>query len=86
MATRWSGRGGSQARLVVSERAARDFVFSRLMSARTIAIKTQRTDLHGRYVTHLFYSDTEISIDVRFRDGTYLNAELVNEGHAKAVA
>lgn len=65
-----------------SARAARDFVFNCLGSAKTIVVKTQRTDLHGRYVTHLFYSPAEVSIDVCFSDGTYLNNELVDAGHA----
>jgi len=67
-------------------RAARDFVFKRLTTAKTIVVKTERTDIYGRYVTHLFYSDSEISIDACFKDGTYLNAELVEAGHAEIVA
>lgn len=35
-------------------RRARDFVYKRLLRAKTIVVKTQKTDLHGRYVTHLF--------------------------------
>ncbi len=41
-------------------RAARDFVIQCLLTAQTIVVKTQRTDLHGRYVTHLFYSDEDL--------------------------
>ena len=63
-------------------RLARDFVYSRVMSAKTIVVKTQRTDLHGRYVAHLFYSATELSVDACFVEGTHLNNELVVEGHA----
>ena len=80
------GRGGSQTRPVDPGRAARDFVFARLTTAKTIVVKTQRTDLHGRYVTHLFYSEANTTIDACFKDGTYLNAELVEAGHAEIVA
>ncbi len=66
-------------------RAARDFVFNRLSTAQTIVVKTQRTDLHGRYVAHVFYSATKVAIDTCFKEGTYLNAELVEAGHADLV-
>lgn len=66
-------------------RAARDFMFNRLLDAKSIVVKTQRTDQHGRYVTHLFYSTRDITIDDCFRDGTYLNAEMIEAGHAVKV-
>jgi micrococcal nuclease len=76
---------GSQTTLVAEARAARDFMFNRLLNAKTIVVKTQRTDQHGRYVTHLFYSAADVSIDTCFREGTYLNAELIEAGHAVKV-
>ncbi len=79
-------RGELETRPLHPGRAARDFVFNRLASAKTIVVKTERTDLHGRYVTHLFYTDREVSIDTCFKQGTYLNAELVDEGHAEITA
>lgn len=66
-------------------RKARDFVYGRLLTAKTIVVQTLRSDLHGRYVAHLFYSDTQLPIAQCFRQGTHLNAELVSEGHAKRV-
>jgi micrococcal nuclease len=63
-------------------RAAHDFVFNQLGTAKTIVVKTQRTDLHGRYVTHLFYSHAEVPIDTCFLEGTYLNGELLDADHA----
>lgn len=65
-------------------RAARDFVFNRLTVAKTIVVHTERTDLHGRYVTHLFYSDQDLPKSTCFQQGSYLNEELVIEGHAIA--
>lgn len=67
-------------------RNARDLVFNRLTSAKTIVVQTQRTDLHGRYVMHLFYSDEEISKTQCVEQGTYLNEELVTAGHAIVVS
>ena len=64
-------------------RTARDFVIQRLLSAQTIVVKTQRTDIHGRYVTHLFYSDVPLQTDECFTRGTHLNNELVEHGHAE---
>lgn len=66
-------------------RAARDFVFARLRDAKTIVVKTERTDLHGRYVAHLFYSTADTSIDHCFKEGVYLNEDLVAECHADIV-
>ena len=66
-------------------RLARDFVYERLLTAQTIVVKTQRTDLHGRYVTHLFYAQEQITTATCFTEGTYLNAELVEAGHAEIV-
>lgn len=67
-------------------RAARDFVYEQLSAAKTLVVKTertQRTDLHGRYVAHLFYSDREEPIDTCFTTGTYLNAQLLDANHAE---
>ncbi len=68
-------------------RAARDFVFNELATAKTITVKTEKhPDLHGRYVAHLFYAEDDVPIEQCFRDGKYLNAELVEAGHAELVA
>ena len=67
-------------------RRARDFVYQRLSIAKTIVVKSERADLHGRYVTHLFYSAEALSIFDCFTQGIHLNAELLNAGHAKLVA
>lgn len=63
-------------------RTARDFLYARLLAAKTIVVKTLRTDLHGRYVAHLFYSHADVPIDQCFAQGVHLNAELITEGHA----
>lgn len=64
-------------------RAAARFVRERLAAAEVVAVKTERReDVHGRYVGHLFYVTTPSTVDEAFRGGRYLNAELVDSGHA----
>ncbi len=63
-------------------RAARDFVYNQLLNAKTIVVKSIRTDIHGRYLAHLFHSQEDLSIDECFREGHYLNEQLVTAGHA----
>lgn len=64
-------------------RTARDFIYQRLLAAKTIIVKTQKVDIHGRYVAHLFYSADEVTIDACFKSGTYLNNEILSEGYAE---
>ena len=67
-------------------RAARDFVYARLMSAKTIAIHSERNkDLHGRYVAHLYYSPDDLRLTDCITQATHLNAELLANGHATRV-
>lgn len=64
-------------------RVARDFVYTRLMSAKTIAIHSQRSkDLHGRYIAHLYYSPHDLPLTDCITQATHLNAELLAHGHA----
>jgi len=67
-------------------RTARDFVFNRLGSAKTIVVQTKRTDIYGRYVAHLFYSHQAMTISECFAQGMHLNAELVEHEHAERLA
>ena len=63
-------------------RNARDFVASQLMRARTIVLKTEKSDIYGRFVAHVFFTFRETSISSCFKNGTYLNELLVEEKHA----
>ncbi len=76
-------RGGSKARPQDPGRAARDFIHQRLLTAKTLVVQTRRVDIHGRYVAHLFYSAEDLTIDQCFTNGTYLNNEILAEGHAE---
>ena len=66
-------------------RKAKTFVAKSLLKAVQIVVKTARTDLYGRYVADLFYSQTPCSIDACFERGRYLNDELLQAGHALKV-
>ena len=63
----------------------RRHVREQLAVARSIVIKTVKTDLHGRYVAHVFYAFNNRGIEPTFLKGRYLNQELVDKGFAKVV-
>ena len=57
---------------------ATKYVLDQLAKAATVVVKTNKIDIYGRYVGHIFYSFKEESIDDVFEKGRYLNQELVN--------
>jgi endonuclease YncB( thermonuclease family) len=63
----------------------RRYVREQLAVARTIVVNTVKTDLHGRYVAHVFYAFNNRGIERTFLEGRYLNQELVDKGFAKVV-
>lgn len=63
-------------------RAARDYLHRSLHKAQTAAIVTDRLDLHGRYVVHLFTSPQPLPTLDCFQHGKYENAALLDAGHA----
>jgi len=63
----------------------RRHVREQLAVARSIIVKTVKTDLHGRYVAHVFYAFNNRGIEPTFLKGRYLNQELVDKGFAKVV-
>jgi endonuclease YncB( thermonuclease family) len=63
----------------------RRYVREQLAVARSIIVKTTKTDLHGRYVAHVFYAFNNRGIESTFLKGRYLNQELVGKGFAKVV-
>ncbi|MBT8465591.1 MAG: thermonuclease family protein [Deltaproteobacteria bacterium] len=63
----------------------RRYVREQLAVARSIVVKTVKTDLHGRYVAHVFYAFNNRGIESTFLKGRYLNQELVDKGFAKVV-
>lgn len=63
-------------------RAARNFVAERLLAAQTLVVQSLKTDVHGRFVVHLFYATSKVGILPCFLAGTHLNDELLRSGHA----
>lgn len=66
-------------------RAARNFLAAQLAEAKTVVIKTHATDVHGRYVAHLFTSPRKVTIDTCFKEGLFQNDLLVQHKHARVV-
>jgi endonuclease YncB( thermonuclease family) len=58
---------------------ATEFVAERLTLADRILLCTQRADLHGRYLAHVFYSTKTLTFSQTFESGSYLNQELLDE-------
>jgi len=69
----------------VNGRAARNFVAEQLFGARTLVVKTHKTDLYGRYVADVFFSSAEVTLLECFSKGTYLNDLLLQHKHAVQV-
>ncbi|MGD8859705.1 MAG: DUF1016 N-terminal domain-containing protein [Myxococcales bacterium] len=58
------------------------FVRRMLTKAQTVVVKTARSsDARGRYLCHVFHHGEVVDVDTGFREGRYLNAELVRYGH-----
>jgi endonuclease YncB( thermonuclease family) len=66
-------------------RAARNFVAKELARAKTIVIKSQKSDLYGRYLGHLFLAPESVSLEACFQNGRYLNDLLLRNKHAVVV-
>lgn len=64
---------------------ARDFVLHELARVEEIMIKTDKIDLYGRYVAHVFYEPGQSAKARIFAEGRYLNQRLVDEALAEAL-
>jgi endonuclease YncB( thermonuclease family) len=63
-------------------RAAYKFVLDTLAEVEFVMVKTNKIDIYGRYVGHVFYSTTLSGRDEVFTSGKYLNQELLNKNLA----
>lgn len=61
-----------------------EYVRDKLAQVDFVMIKTNKIDIYGRYVGHIFYSTKDLSKDEIFAQGNYLNQELLEKGLAKA--
>jgi len=62
-----------------------EYVRDQLAGAVSVVIQTNKIDIYGRYVAHVFYSFKKESIEKVFGKGRYLNQELVDKGLAKVL-
>ncbi|MDP8212235.1 MAG: thermonuclease family protein [Candidatus Zapsychrus exili] len=65
--------------------AAKTFVEEQLPAGTVVVIQTFRVDLHGRFVADVFYLKNETDKEIVFKDGKFLNQELLNAGLAEIV-
>jgi endonuclease YncB( thermonuclease family) len=63
-------------------REAYKFVLDTLAEVEFVMVKTNKIDIYGRYVGHIFYSTSSNDRDEIFTKGTYLNQELLKKGLA----
>jgi len=55
----------------------------KMMQLDSIMIKTHKIDIYGRYLGHIFYDPTgEMDSDETFKNGVYLNEEILKNGLA----
>ncbi|MBW2736032.1 MAG: thermonuclease family protein [Deltaproteobacteria bacterium] len=66
-------------------REAQSFVRDVLASVDFVVVKTNKIDLYGRYVGHIFYAPGVEDAQQVFAKGRYLNAELVKGGFARVL-
>ena len=59
------------------------FVLNQLAKSEFVMVKTNKIDVYGRYVGHIFYSLKNLSKEAILEKGRYLNQELVNKGLAR---
>lgn len=67
---------------------AKKFVEKCLPVGSTVVIKSHKwkTDPHGRFVADVFYKPGSEDASAIIKDGTYLNQQLLDEGHAVRMA
>lgn len=66
-------------------RAAKNYLHGELSRAQTLVVRTEKVDLHGRYVADLFLSPERTTPSLCYQTGTHVNALLVSSGHAVVV-
>ena len=62
------------------------YVRDQLAKAEVIMVRTNKVDIYGRYVGHVFYStDAKAGKEDVFTSGRYLNQELLRRGLASTI-
>jgi endonuclease YncB( thermonuclease family) len=73
---RLAGLNAPEPRTEKGKRAAL-FVTEQVLSAPLVVVKTNKIDIYGRYVGHIFLGKANSSIESTFKRGVYLNNLLV---------
>jgi endonuclease YncB( thermonuclease family) len=66
-------------------RQAYEYLREQMAKLAFVMVKTNKIDIYGRYVGHIFYSLKTEDKDKIFSQGRYLNQELVNQGLARVI-
>ena len=66
-------------------RKAFEYVRDQMAKVPFVMVKTNKIDIYGRYVGHIFYLFKSEDKDRIFGQGRYLNQELVDKGLAKII-
>ena len=66
-------------------RKAFEYVRDILARVEFVVIKTNKIDIYGRYVAHVFYSFGQTDKEKIFTEGRYLSQELLDRGLAKRI-
>lgn len=60
------------------------YLKTRLESVEQIVLKTNKIDIYGRYVAHIFIAETKLTLGQTFTQGIYLNQEMIDKNMAGA--
>ena len=66
-------------------REAFEYVREQMTKVDFVMVKTNKIDIYGRYVGHIFYSFKTENKDKIFSEGRYLNQELVDHELARVI-
>ena len=66
-------------------RQAYEYVRDQMAKVPFVMVKTNKIDIYGRYLGHIFYLPKSEEKDKIFEEGRYLNQELLDAGLAKKI-
>ncbi len=64
---------------------AKEFVKARIAEDDIIVLQTFKIDLHGRFICDIFYLTGERDKEIIYKEGNFLNQELLDSGLARQV-
>lgn len=66
-------------------RQAFEYTRDQMAKVDFVMVKTNKIDIYGRYVAHIFYLPKEEDKDKIFKQGQYLSQDLVDKGLARVI-